>query len=80
MSDIHSTACQTSSNPLSLSSCPTPVKPIAVHLVSKERFVSAEKPVDVECKSTGARPEAQITWWMGGKQIQRLAKHVSFLD
>ena len=39
----------------------------------------AGRPVDVECKSTGSRPEAVITWWLGTRQIQRLAKHVSLL-
>lgn len=52
------------------------VKPVAVHILTKERFVSADKPYDVECKSSGSRPEAVMSWWLGTRQIKRLAKHV----
>lgn len=52
------------------------VRPVAVHILTKEKFVSADKTYDMECKSSGSRPEAAITWWMGTRQIKRLAKHV----
>lgn len=52
------------------------VKPVAVHILTKEKFVSVDKAYDVECKSSGSRPEAVMTWWMGTRQIKRLAKHV----
>lgn len=55
------------------------VKPVAVHILTKEKFVSADKHYDVECKSSGSRPEAVITWWMGMRQIKRLAKSVRVL-
>jgi CD80-like C2-set immunoglobulin domain len=54
-----------------------PVKPAAVHILTKEKFVSAEKRYDVECKSSGSRPDAVITWWKGNRQIKKLAKNVS---
>lgn len=53
------------------------VKPIAVHITTREKFVSAEKRYDVECKSSGSRPEAVLTWWKGSRQIKRMAKNVS---
>lgn len=53
------------------------VKPIAVHITTREKFVSAEKRYEVECKSSGSRPEAMITWWKGSRQIKRMAKNVS---
>jgi CD80-like C2-set immunoglobulin domain len=52
------------------------VKPIAVHITTREKFVSAEKRYDVECKSSGSRPEAVLTWWKGSRQIKRMAKNV----
>lgn len=52
------------------------VKPIAVHITTREKFVSAEKRYDVECKSSGSRPEASLTWWKGSRQIKRMAKNV----
>ena len=48
-----------------------------MHITTREKFVSAEKRYDVECKSSGSRPEAMITWWKGSRQIKRMAKNVS---
>lgn len=59
------------------------MKPAAVHILTKEKFVSADKTYDVECKSSGSKPPAIITWWRGNKQIKRLVKNVSithFID
>ncbi|CAO1433911.1 unnamed protein product [Diamesa serratosioi] len=53
------------------------LKPIAVHITTREKFVSAEKRYDVECKSSGSRPEAMISWWKGSRQIKRMAKNYS---
>lgn len=47
-----------------------------MHITTREKFVSAEKRYDVECKSSGSRPEAVITWWKGSRQIKRMAKNV----
>lgn len=54
-----------------------PVKPVAVHILVKEKFVSADKKIDVECKSSGSKPEAVITWLKGNKPLKRMSKHVS---
>lgn len=53
------------------------VKPTAVHILVKRPFVSAEKAYDVECKSSGSKPGALITWWRGSQQITRNLRHVS---
>lgn len=56
------------------------MKPIAVHILTKEKYVSADKRYDVECKSSGSRPEAYITWWKAQQQLKRMAKNVSITD
>ncbi|CAO1433884.1 unnamed protein product [Diamesa serratosioi] len=53
------------------------LKPIAVHITTREKFVSAEKRYDIECKSSGSRPEAMLSWWKGSRQIKRMAKNFS---
>lgn len=62
---------------MTVTESPRTVKPVAVHILTKQKFLSAEKTFDVECRSSGSRPEAVVTWWMGTQQIKRLAKHVS---
>lgn len=54
------------------------VKPAAVHILAKRTSVSAEKTYDIECKSSGSKPAAVITWWRGTKQIKRPIRNVSF--
>ncbi|CAB3374611.1 Hypothetical predicted protein [Cloeon dipterum] len=51
------------------------LKPIAVNIVTKEKHVSADKRYEVECKASGSRPEAVITWWKGSRQIKRITKN-----
>ncbi|XP_046401611.1 B-cell receptor CD22-like [Ischnura elegans] len=53
------------------------LKPVAVHILTKEKHVSADKRYEVECKATGSRPEAVITWWKGSRQIKRITKNYS---
>lgn len=53
------------------------VKPVAVHILAKEKFVSADKRIDVECKSSGSKPEAMITWHKSARQLKRMSKNVS---
>lgn len=55
------------------------VKPAAVHILAKRAFVSADKTYDIECKSSGSKPAAVITWWRGTKQIKRPVRNVSIL-
>lgn len=53
------------------------VKPVAVHILAKRAHVSADKTYDIECKSSGSKPAAVITWWRGTKQIKRPVRNVS---
>lgn len=53
------------------------VKPQTVTILTKEKQVSADKRYEVECKTSGSRPEAIITWWKGSRPVKRLAKNVS---
>lgn len=52
------------------------VKPISVSILTKERQVSADKRYEIECKTTGSRPEATVTWWKNNRQLKRMAKNV----
>lgn len=53
------------------------VKPLVVQILTKEPRVSADKNYDVECRTSGSRPEAVITWWKANKQIKKMAQNVS---
>ncbi|XP_067006836.2 nephrin [Anabrus simplex] len=53
------------------------LKPVAVHILSKDRMISADRRYEVECKASGSRPLAVITWWKGSRQIKRIAKNFS---
>lgn len=55
------------------------VKPQTVNILTKEKQVSADKRYEVECRTTGSRPDAIITWWKGSRPVKRLAKNVSRL-
>lgn len=55
-----------------------PVKPLVVQILTKEPRVSPDKNYDVECRTSGSKPEAKITWWKGDKQINKTAQNVSF--
>uniref|UniRef100_A0A1I8NIL5 Ig-like domain-containing protein n=1 Tax=Musca domestica TaxID=7370 RepID=A0A1I8NIL5_MUSDO len=56
------------------------LKPIAVHIMTKDRFVSADRTYDIECKSSGSKPQAVITWWKGNKQLKKLTKNFNEPD
>ncbi|XP_059218183.1 protein turtle homolog A [Stomoxys calcitrans] len=56
------------------------LKPIAVHIMTKDRFVSADRTYDIECKSSGSKPQAIITWWKGNKQLKKLTKNFNEPD
>lgn len=53
------------------------VKPITVTILNKEKQISADRRYEVECKTTGSRPEAHVTWWKSNRQLKRMAKNVS---
>ncbi|XP_044730222.1 neural cell adhesion molecule 1 [Chrysoperla carnea] len=51
------------------------LKPLTVTILTKEKSISADKRYEVECRTSGSRPEAVITWWKGNHQIKRMAKN-----
>ncbi|XP_031784662.1 hemicentin-1 [Nasonia vitripennis] len=50
------------------------LKPLDVRILTKEPRVLADKKYEVECRSTGSKPAAVITWWKAHKQIDNLTK------
>lgn len=50
------------------------LRPQSVHIMRKDPQVSADKRYEVECRTSGSRPDAVITWWRGSRPIKRLAK------
>lgn len=55
------------------------VKPLMVQILTKETRVSADKNYEVECRTSGSRPDAVITWWKANKQIKKKTQNVSLL-
>ncbi|CAH2046109.1 unnamed protein product, partial [Iphiclides podalirius] len=53
------------------------LRPLTVQILSKTRQLSADRSYEIECKSTGSRPEAQMTWWKGTRPLRRNAKTFS---
>ncbi|XP_068153832.1 protein turtle homolog B isoform X1 [Drosophila tropicalis] len=56
------------------------LKPMAVNILTKDRFISADRTYDIECKSSGSKPPALITWWKGSKQLKKLTKNFNEPD
>lgn len=56
--------------PLSFSSFFHAVKPLEVTIISPKRILSSGVRTELSCRSSGSRPPAQITWWMGSYQIK----------
>ncbi|RVE55293.1 hypothetical protein evm_000191, partial [Chilo suppressalis] len=51
------------------------LRPLTVQILNKSRQLSADRNYEIECKSTGSKPDALVTWWKGGRQIKRSAKN-----
>ncbi|XP_012285308.1 hemicentin-2 [Orussus abietinus] len=51
------------------------LRPLIVQILTKEARVSADKTYDVECRTTGSRPEALITWWKANRQIKKMVQN-----
>lgn len=51
------------------------LKPQTVNILTKEKEVSADKRYEVECRTSGSRPAAVITWWKGSRPVKRLARN-----
>lgn len=45
------------------------VKPLNVHITSLQRPLSAGRKVTLKCQSSGSRPPALITWWIGSRKL-----------
>ncbi|KAG8175986.1 hypothetical protein JTE90_009862 [Oedothorax gibbosus] len=45
------------------------LKPTDVHITSMYRPLSAGHPSEIVCVARGARPPAQISWWLDGEKI-----------
>ncbi|XP_049877569.1 nephrin-like [Pectinophora gossypiella] len=50
------------------------LRPLTVQILNKNRQLSADRGYEVECQTTGSRPEASLTWWKGNRQMKRSAK------
>ncbi|XP_063367620.1 nephrin-like [Cydia amplana] len=53
------------------------LRPLTAVILNKSGQLRADRPQEVECHSTGSRPEAVLTWWKGGRQIKRGVKNFS---
>ncbi|XP_020300433.1 hemicentin-1-like isoform X2 [Pseudomyrmex gracilis] len=51
------------------------LKPLVVNITTKRSHLSALKTYDIECLSSGSRPEAVITWWKGLHQVKHMARN-----
>ncbi|XP_054746887.1 uncharacterized protein LOC129252242 [Anastrepha obliqua] len=56
------------------------LKPVAVHIMTKDRPISADRTYDIECKSSGSKPPAVITWWRNNKQLKKFTKNFNEPD
>ncbi|CAK1544724.1 unnamed protein product [Leptosia nina] len=50
------------------------LRPLTVEIVSREQPLSVGRKAELWCKSTGARPPATITWWLGSKPLNSVTK------
>ncbi|CAH2063137.1 unnamed protein product, partial [Iphiclides podalirius] len=50
------------------------LRPLTVEILSREQPLSVGRKAELWCKSTGARPPATITWWLGGNQLTSKSK------
>lgn len=53
-------------------------RPLVVQIESSNKGpVSADKPVEFNCRSAGSRPPATITWWKGSKALKKAKETIS---
>ncbi|GIY13620.1 uncharacterized protein CDAR_567471 [Caerostris darwini] len=45
------------------------LKPLNVHITSLQRPLSADRRTTLKCQSSGSRPPAVLTWWIGSRQL-----------
>lgn len=53
------------------------VRPLSTQIQNRLPYISAGKTIEVECKTFGSRPNAEITWWIGKKQLKKPVRNVS---
>ena len=46
--------------------------PSVVKLMLKRRHLSAGKSHQIKCEAIGAKPQATISWWVGGKEVRNI--------
>ena len=46
--------------------------PSVVKLRLQGKTLSAGKSHQIKCEAIGAKPQATITWWVGGKQVRKM--------
>ncbi|CAB3235730.1 unnamed protein product [Arctia plantaginis] len=56
------------------------LKPLTVEIISREQPLSVGRQSELWCKTTGARPPATITWWLGGKKLEAITKETDVED
>ncbi|KAI4492952.1 hypothetical protein M0802_009789 [Mischocyttarus mexicanus] len=47
------------------------MKPLKVEISEKNKTLSAGNKYEVECRSTGSKPTAILTWWKTSKQLKK---------
>ncbi|GIY06294.1 hemicentin-2 [Caerostris darwini] len=45
------------------------VKPTDVHITTTCRDISVRQPFEIVCVAKGARPPAQVSWWLDGEKL-----------
>ncbi|XP_060805169.1 nephrin [Amyelois transitella] len=53
------------------------LKPLTVQILNKSVHLSADRSYEIECRTTGSRPEALVTWWKGERPLKRGIKNFS---
>ncbi|XP_076350490.1 nephrin-like isoform X2 [Tachypleus tridentatus] len=54
------------------------LKPMEIRLILSHQYFSASRQYVVECQTTGSRPPAHITWWLGSRKME--AVNASFRE
>ncbi|XP_015110643.1 neural cell adhesion molecule 1 [Diachasma alloeum] len=50
------------------------LKPLEVNITNKQNHLLAVQTYEIECATSGSKPEAIITWWKGSHQVKHMAK------
>ncbi|XP_053599796.1 hemicentin-1-like isoform X2 [Plodia interpunctella] len=51
------------------------LRPLLVEILSREQPLSHGRKTELWCRSTGARPPATVSWWLGGKKLESITNH-----